>query len=108
MGMLLPYTQISLYVAERRMFSVDCCSNLYSPTPWFMAQKLMAVPFTLSSTWVRHLKTWFLAQTLMAVPFTLSSTWIRHSKHGFWPRPSWLYPSHSAAHGYGISKHGTV
>jgi hypothetical protein len=51
-GALLPFTMISLYVADRRMFTADCASNLYSPLAWFLAQTLVAVPFTLSSAWV--------------------------------------------------------
>jgi hypothetical protein len=51
-GALLPFTMISLYVADRRMFTADCASNLYSPLTWFLAQTLVAIPFTLSSAWV--------------------------------------------------------
>eukprot|EP00884_Botryococcus_braunii_P000761 jgi/Botrbrau1/10686/Bobra.139_2s0016.1 len=43
-GMLQPLTHMSLYVADRQFFLIDCADNLYSPLAYYISHTVVSIP----------------------------------------------------------------
>lgn len=50
---LQPFTQMSLYIADRQFYIIDVAANLYSPLAYYMAQTITSIPFTVITAQVR-------------------------------------------------------
>ena len=47
--LLLPFSHLSLYVSERRLYCLDSKSRLYSPSAYFVSHSLAGLPFSFLS-----------------------------------------------------------